>query len=67
MPPHIFLLVAVGAGLIAGYRMAHRAMKQRPPDQEPPEKQPDVAAESPRDLGKLEWDEAAGAYRPPQQ
>jgi len=59
MPPHIFMLVAIGAGLIAGYRMAHRAIKPRTPD-----KEPDVAANEPRDLGALEWDEASGAYRP---
>lgn len=59
MPPHLLMLAVVGAGLIAGYRMAHRAMKKRAPDTKP-----NVATGEPRDLGPLEWDEATGAYRP---
>ena len=35
MPPHLLMLAVVGAGLIAGYRMAHRAMKKRAPDAKP--------------------------------
>jgi len=59
MPPHIIMLAAVGAGLITGYRMAHRAMKK---NKSAPK--PDVETDEPRDLGSLEWDESAGAYRP---
>lgn len=61
MPPHVFMLVAIGAGLIAGYRMAYRAMNPRTPRKEP---EPDIASKEPRDLGSLEWDEASRAYRP---
>lgn len=59
MPPHIFLLTAVGVGLIAGYRLAYRALKTRGSNAEPK-----VKPSEPRDLGVLDWDERAGAYRP---
>ncbi|KUO66267.1 MAG: hypothetical protein APF80_08940 [Alphaproteobacteria bacterium BRH_c36] len=62
MPPHILMLAVVGAGLIAGYRMAHRALKKPPPGAKT-----EAASNEPRDLGALEWDEAAGAYRPRHQ
>ena len=61
MPPHILILAVVGAGLVAGYRMAYRAMKKPAADAKP-----DDARNEPRDLGALQWDEAAGAYRPHQ-
>lgn len=60
MPPHIFLLVAVGASLVAGYRLAHNFNKKRA-------KQDDIAKDdvkAPRDLGALKQDEATGEYRP---
>lgn len=62
MPPHVFMLAAVGVGIVAGYRMAYRALKQR--DAKPKPSASTRDADEPRDLGALEWDETAGAYRP---
>ena len=59
MPPHILMLAVVGAGLIAGYRMAHRAMKKRAPRRQAGRLFQRTARSWP-----LEWDETTGAYRP---
>ena len=66
MPPHLIMLAAVGAGLIAGYRMAHNSLKARERKQaaERAEREADKATSGPRDLGALVWDAEAGAYRP---
>jgi hypothetical protein len=61
MPQHIFLLTAVGVALITGYRLAHRAMSKRAP-----RPRAEARSREPLDLGKLDWDESIGAYRPRQ-
>lgn len=65
--PQFAIAMIVGAGLMAGYKWVQREL-QRQVDtaeaaraaSEPP------SAVTPRDLGALEWDEAAGVYRPRQ-
>jgi len=56
MPPVIFLAVA-GAAAYAGYKFLSKLAEQaRTP--------PKSNGKQPKNLGGLEWDEAAGAYRP---
>lgn len=67
MPQFIALAVA-GAGLYAGYRWVsgevaklHAAAERH---REEMERRAAEATGVPKDLGTLEWDAAAGAYRP---
>jgi hypothetical protein len=59
--PQLIALALVGAGLYAGYKWlsgkARRAVAEA-------ERRAAEAAGAPRDLGVLEWDAAAGVYRP---
>lgn len=67
MPPVVFLAV-VGAGFYAGYKLLSKLMiqAQTPPKSETERLRREAAAHAARtrDLGKLEWDEASGSYRP---
>lgn len=67
MPQLIFFAVA-GAGLYAGYKFFSKliAQAQTPPKSEMREARQDAAGGGgqPKNLGGLEWDEKAGAYRP---
>lgn len=64
--PQLAIAMIVGAGLMAGYKWVSREL-QRQSDlaarAEVREAQ-ETAAKVPRDLGALEWDEAAQVYRP---
>lgn len=53
--PHVLALVAVGAGLYAGYRWVSRVIAKG---------QSDGGRVAPKDLGTLEYDAKAGVYRP---
>lgn len=65
MPPHVFLLAAVGASLVAGYRLAHWSLKQRNKAAERHRAEAQRReAEKVRDLGKLVADPETGEYRP---
>lgn len=59
MPPVILLAVA-GAGLYAGYKLYTKLIEQA----QTPAKPKTARAGEPKDLGGLEWDDKAGAYRP---
>ncbi|MCH9809120.1 MAG: hypothetical protein K0U74_15450 [Alphaproteobacteria bacterium] len=61
MPPHIFLLAAVGVSLVAGYRLASKFNQKRAERENLNAARND---ETPRDLGNLEKDETTGEYRP---
>ncbi|HVX36181.1 MAG TPA: hypothetical protein VHC71_08175 [Hyphomicrobium sp.] len=63
MPPVMFLAL-IGAAGIAGYRIFSSL---REGSKSPAQKRANAmrrAAAPARDLGSLEWDEAAGVYRP---
>lgn len=64
--PQLAIAMIVGAGLMAGYKWVSREL-QRHADvaarAEVREAQ-ETTAMAPRDLGVLEWDEAAQVYRP---
>ncbi len=65
MPPHVFLLVAVGASLVAGYRLAHRSLKKHRAEAEKERaKQEAAQSNEPRDLGSLDYDADSGSYKP---
>lgn len=65
MPPHLFLLAAVGVSLVAGYRLAHWSMKRhRQQDAMRQAEENQNKAKEPKEAGTLEWDEASGAYKP---
>lgn len=67
MPPVIFAAI-VGAGLYAGYRFFTKLVEQAqtPSNSERARNRGETSgrAGEPKDLGGLEWDEKAGAYRP---
>jgi hypothetical protein len=65
MPPFVFALAAA-AGFFAASRLIAAMIGQAPPDQMPAEASSGqaTASDSARDLGQLEWDAAAGVYRP---
>ena len=67
MPPVIFAAV-IGAGLYAGYKLFTKLIEQvqTPPRSEAERRRREAtaAAGEPKNLGGLEWDEKAGAYRP---
>lgn len=63
MPPMIFLAVVGVAGL-AGYRLLSALARQGQAAARGEEARMRRAAAPVRDLGNLEWDEAAGVYRP---
>lgn len=68
MPPHIFLLAAVGVSLVAGYRLAHWSLKKHRSETDADEAAHDTEnSKEPRNLGTLIWDEASGSYKPRQQ
>ncbi len=63
MPP-LILLALVGAGAYAGYKFFSKLSDemQRPAKSDAERWKREAAG--PKDLGGLEWDEKAGAYRP---
>jgi predicted negative regulator of RcsB-dependent stress response len=67
MPPLILLAVA-GAGLYVGYKWVSRQAREATDAalraQDALKKSARDARSSVRDLGELEWDEAAGVYKP---
>jgi hypothetical protein len=62
MPPVIFAAV-IGAGLYAGYRLFTKLVEQARTPPKTPSKTAGKGGE-PKNLGGLEWDDQAGAYRP---
>ena len=66
--PQLLLLLAAGAGLYTGYKWVSRevARATQAAEQAQSELRRRSAGKdgSPKDLGALEWDEKAGAYRP---
>ncbi|MDX2259490.1 MAG: hypothetical protein NW205_11300 [Hyphomicrobiaceae bacterium] len=67
MPPQILALAAIAAGLYAGYRLAVRANEAARAERvKVRTNERASAAGEPRDLGRLEWDDKAGVYRPRQ-
>lgn len=69
--PQVIALVLAGAGLYAGYRWVSReigrALAASNEAQDELRGQSVNLSHAPRDLGPLEWDEAAGVYRPSKQ
>lgn len=69
--PQVIALVLAGAGLYAGYRWISReiggALTAASEAQEELRSQAANVSGVPKDLGTLEWDEAAGVYRPSEQ
>ena len=65
MPP-VFLAFAAAAGFFAAARLIAAMIDSAPPDQMQARDQQaqTTASEKARDLGRLEWDEQAGVYRP---
>ena len=72
MPPLVFLAV-VGAGCYAGYKFFSKLVEQAQTpsrsdrvrsDAERARQAASAATAKTRDLGELEWDEAAGVYKP---
>jgi hypothetical protein len=70
MPPFI-VLAAAGVGLYAGYRLLSKLVTQAqtpsPSEVERRKRETAAATGNPKDLGELEWDEKAGAYKPRQR
>jgi hypothetical protein len=66
--PQLVVLALVGAGLYAGYRWVAKELRRAAAaaqlEQAEVERRAAAAARGPRDLGALEWDEAARVYRP---
>jgi hypothetical protein len=63
MPPQILAFAAIAVGLYAGYRIAVRASEAARAERV---KVRTPSPGEPRDLGRLEWDEKSGVYRPRQ-
>lgn len=63
MPPHVFLLAAVGASLMAGYRLAHWSLNQKKKS-EAARRAADPREPEARNLGNLVADPDTGEYRP---
>ncbi len=70
MPPFI-ILAAAGVGLYAGYKLFSKliaqAQTESPSEVERRRRETAAAKGAPKDLGELEWDEKAGAYKPRQR
>ncbi len=67
---HLIALVLGGAGVYAGYRWLSREFRRAVGTVGPQAHAKTAAAQVagvPKDLGKLEWDEQAGVYRPTRQ
>lgn len=66
--PQLIALALLGAGALAGYRWIARQMDGARAAAERAEaergKAAGSSADEPRDLGALEWDAAAGVYKP---
>ena len=66
--PQLILVLAAGAGLYTGYRWVSREVARATAAAKQAEAEFRRRASGrdpdPKDLGSLEWDEKAGAYRP---
>ena len=67
--PQVMAAVLIGAGIAAGVKwfvreMARAAEATRLAHEELNRRDPMQSASAPKDLGKLEYDPAAGVYRP---
>jgi len=62
--PQFVALAMIGAGLYAGYRWAAKQIDAAKVKAAEAERLRAAKDGQPRDLGTLQWDEAAGAYRP---
>lgn len=63
--PQLAIAMIVGAGLMAGYKWVARELQRQSDSAELAQAEMRRRTEvGPRDLGSLEWDEAAGVYRP---
>ena len=72
--PQVIALVLAGAGLYAGYRWVSREIGRALAASDEAQgglrthaAQTAKVSGVPKDLGSLEWDEAAGVYRPSKQ
>ncbi|WP_045835078.1 hypothetical protein [Hyphomicrobium sp. 99] len=63
MPPVMFLAI-VGIAGIAGYRLLSALSRNAQSGARKADQAMRRAAANVRDLGNLEWDEAAGVYKP---
>lgn len=63
MPP-VMLLAIVGVAGLAGYRMWSKLTRNAQTGARKADEAVRRAAAHVRDLGNLEWDEAAGVYKP---
>jgi type II secretory pathway component PulJ len=67
MVPHLAVLALVGAGLYAGYRWLSRSAQQLAAEVSRTEDELRARAAGAaieKDMGRLEYDPAAGVYRP---
>ena len=63
--PQLLFAVAVGVAAYAGFRWAERQLgRAEDAAAEAANEAERAAGMAPKDLGALEWDESAGAYRP---
>lgn len=62
--PHLVVAALLGAGLYAGYRWVARAARQALDEAERAFEERGTEAKVTKDLGALEFDAAAGVYRP---
>lgn len=64
--PQLVIILGVGAGLVAGYKWLSREVQRQQEmlRRRAEEQRTEEAGGAARDLGELEWDETAGAYRP---
>lgn len=67
--PQLIVIALAGAGLYAGYKWARREWLRAAEAAErvaaEVRRATEAAAADPQNRGALEWDEAAGVYRPP--
>lgn len=63
MPP-VLIAVAAAAGIYAGLKLIARGLELQAEAAMRRKDEAQAKAAAPRDLGALEWDEAAGVYRP---
>ncbi|MGL4396026.1 MAG: hypothetical protein ACRCS9_05755 [Hyphomicrobium sp.] len=67
MPPLVFL-AATGLGLYAGYKLLSKLVQQAqtpsPSETDRLRREAAKHGSEPKNLGGLEWDEQAGAYKP---
>ena len=62
--PQLLVILAVGAGLAAGYKWLAKATEERLAQARRAAAEAEARMRVPKEMGELEWDEAAGVYRP---